>query len=133
MVKTIFACGNSREIRGAVVVTEVEAEPVRLRTALHFGSPVLVARGFRVIARLASGAEALVCLADTRAEAIATAKRLFGELPVGAVWLRLERWSGGVVAGRWVGEPTVKGVLPKLQRPRRRGRKAENRLEAGQG
>ncbi len=122
MVKTNFVCGNSRELRGSVVMSEAEAEPVRLRTALHFGSPVYVARGFRVVARLASGAEALVCLADTRGEAIAAAKRQFGELPEGAIWLRLDRWVGDLVAGRWVGEPTVRGVLPQPQRPRRKTR-----------
>lgn len=125
MVKTNFVCGNSRELRGSVVVSEAEAEPVRLRTALHFGSSVYVARGFRVVARLASGAEALVCLADTRGEAIAAAKRQFGELPDRAIWLRLERWAGGVAAGRWVAEPTARGVLPQPHRPRRKGRRVD--------
>lgn len=129
MVKTNYFCGNSREVRGTVIVNEVEAEPVRLRTALHFGSPVLVARGFRVIARLAHGGEALVCLAPTRADAIAAAKRQFGALPEGAFGLRLERWMGGELAGRWVVEATEKGVLPQPLRPRRRGRRLAKQVE----
>lgn len=83
-----------------------------------------VARGFRVVAKLATGGEALVGLGETRAEAVGMARRQAVVLPDGAVGLRLEWWVGGPTAGRWVEQRTTGGELPQPPRPTRRRRRA---------
>ena len=81
-----------------------------------------VGREFRVVAVTTTGGEALVCLAATRRRAT-TKATLFARhdrLPLGTVWLRLERWDGG----RWVAVKTGREELPvvRVTRPRRVGR-----------
>lgn len=82
-----------------------------------------VVRGFRVVAELATGGEALVGLADTRAEAVGMARRQVERLPDGTVGLRLEWWAGGPACGRWVGQRTGRGELPHPPRAKRRQRR----------
>lgn len=82
-----------------------------------------VVRGFRVVAELATGGEALVGLADTRAEAVGVARRQVEKLPGGTVRLRLEWWAGGPTAGQWVWQRTGRGELPLRQRQVRRDRR----------
>jgi hypothetical protein len=123
-----YLCGSSRavyyEARSvAPAAVRPEAETARLFTPIHFRGAQPAARGFRVVAGLADGGAALVCLGATAAEALAAARALAGSLPAGAVELRLERWVGGPRAGRWQTMRCRRGVRPRRRPGLRRQRR----------
>ena len=106
-----YLCGTSRTVYHAGNPT-VRADPpvrppkrdrdaVRLRTTLHVPGVPRATRGYRVVAELADGRQALVCLGATRQEAVARARRLTVALHREAVAVSLQEWVGSTTAGRW--------------------------------
>jgi hypothetical protein len=135
MATRTFRCGSSSAAYYApppvrkgpagspVPVARADTEPVRLRIRLHLGAARPAAHGFRVIAALADGDTALVCLGATRGEVIAGARAKTATLSPRAVALLLQQWVGRLAAGRWQTLPLRRGELAtprRAPRPRRR-------------
>jgi hypothetical protein len=121
MATRLYRYGSSSEVFATVrSETPADRDPTRLSTSLHMTAQP-VAQAFRVVAELAEGGTALVCLGASRVTAVAEAHgraRAFAE----AVRLRLERWSGTACAGRWEKVRTAPGELPRVHGRRRRRR-----------
>jgi len=123
MAMRTYFCGSSNSIYNAPPVKRlsspvaprraipVDREPVRLRTCLHLGAARLSAHDFRVLARLADGNYALVCLGATRRDVVAAARAAAWRFP-NAVSLLLQQWVGGRGRGRWQTLPLRRGELP---------------------
>jgi hypothetical protein len=99
----------------------------RLLIPLHFPKPSAGGFGYRLVARLADGTHALLCLGATRDEVARRAWSLSRELPAGTVELHLQEWVGGACAGHWLRLRSRAGELPRGQRRlmRRSARQAE--------
>ncbi len=117
MVTHAIKCGNSNQVYNAAPTAKEEAAPRRGTTPIHLGVTQTVTRSFRVMAKLRDGSLALLVAAQTRAEATGIARKRFREVPEGTARLVLEKWEGGLIAGRWVGIETRFGELPVLARP----------------
>jgi hypothetical protein len=129
-----FRCGSSSSVYYAPPVlparsaakssplARFDKEPVRLRTRLHLGAARPAAHGFRVLAALAGGDSALVCMGATRNEVIAGARAMAAALAPRAVGLLLQQWVAGARAGYWQTMPLRRGELEVAVRrnPRRR-------------
>jgi hypothetical protein len=127
-----YRCGSSSAVYQAAryrparpdrperALAREDREPVRLRTALHVVGVRLPARSFRVLAELAGGGAALLCLGADRDEALARARALAGP----EARLRLQEWVGGAAVGAWRGVPCPRGGLPRARRGLRRLRRA---------
>jgi hypothetical protein len=95
-----FCCGTSAAVFSpcpAAVPCPEDREPARLYTRLHLATATVTPAGFCVVAVGPEGCETLVCLAHTRAEAVGrmgTERGRFDEI-------RLQRWVGSTVTGRW--------------------------------
>src|SRR5262245_34525218 len=104
MGQRTFRCGNGRDIftrPPAEAAHPREPDPQRFRTLLHFPPRKAPSNRFRVMAQLDGGGTALVCLGDTRQDAIRLAWAMKNELPAQSVRLRLEAWCGGLRDGTW--------------------------------
>jgi hypothetical protein len=86
----------------------------RLRTRVHLFGRLVAPTFFRVVVRFWAGDEALLCLAASRAEAIARAREA---LPSGVTHVELQRWIGTARCGRWVPVTTRSDELPRSHRP----------------
>jgi hypothetical protein len=129
-----FRCGSSSAVYNAPPVVRptpagrpnpalrADTEPVRLRTRMHLAALRPVVHGFRVVATLAGGGSALVCLGVSRQEVVAAARAKLAALAPRAVSLHLEQWVGRPGRGRWQGLRPHKGELelPRRRMPRRR-------------
>jgi hypothetical protein len=135
MAQREYRCGSSSAVyqapryrparpdRPERAMAREDREPVRLRTSLHVSGVRLPQQSFRVLAELADGGTALLCLAADRDEALTRARALAGRLPVPAVRLRLQQWAGGACVGAWRGVPCPHGGLPRARRGPRRLRR----------
>jgi hypothetical protein len=98
MTVTEIRCGSSSAVFSVVPsagsVPE-DREVVRLRTRLHTVARKPGQAGFRVVGVSATGREALICLAHSRAEAAVRLRT------AGYAVVRLPRWAGTAFAGRW--------------------------------
>ena len=123
MALRFYRCGCSGQVyyapRADGPAREDEAAP-RLHTPLHLASPRPAGSGFRVLADLGEGRQALLCLGATRAEALGLARA--GALPRGTTRLRLQRWVGGPGRGCWQDLACRQGELPR-PRGERHGRR----------
>jgi hypothetical protein len=117
-----YLCGSSGAVYHVHEPAPDDGETTRLLTPLHLPRVQPRGFGFRVVADLGAGRQALVCLGATRCEALELARARIREVPAGATWLRLQRWVGGPGAGWWQDLPCKKGELPCLPRPGRRPR-----------
>jgi hypothetical protein len=115
----VFRPGQTRP---QVLVPRADTEPVRLRTRMHLAGALPGTHGFRVVARLADGDSALVCLGASRQEVIAAARPKVAGLARFAVSLRVQQWVGGLGSGRWQDLRPHRGELelPRRRMPRRR-------------
>ncbi len=141
MATRTYLCGSSRAVYNApparrpgptgrpVPLVRPDAEPVRLRTRLHLGAARPAAHGFRVIAALADGDSALVCLGATRREALAAARARVGAVPR-ALSLLLQQWVGGPGSGRWQTLALRRGEL-EAPRPRSARRRRARSVAVG--
>lgn len=135
MVLRTFRCGASSAIyyappvvfrpgqtRPHVLVPRADTEPVRLRTRMHLAGALPATHGFRVVARLADGDSALVCLGASRQEVVAAARARMSVLARFAVSLRVQQWAGGFGPGSWQDLRPHRGELelPRRRTPRRR-------------
>lgn len=73
-----------------------------MKTISRVEAEGVVSRSYRVVAELAGGGSALVCLATSWRHAVKSVHRLSGALPAGTSRLVLERWSGTPFSGRWI-------------------------------
>ena len=129
-----FRCGSSSAVYYApppvrptptgrpVPVRRADSEPVRLRTRMHLAGAVPAAHGFRVLARLADGDTALVCLGASRQEVVAAARAKLAGLARRVVSLHVQRWAGRLGSGRWENLRPRRGELEltRHREPRRR-------------
>ena len=127
----IFCCGSSNAVYQAnkrpsvrkdenrVALARKDQASVRLRTRLHVLAARPVAHPFRVVAQLADGSTALICLGTTQRETCARARALGYRLPREAVAVALEQWVGGF-SGEWRRVLCRPGELPRLRRRRLR-------------
>jgi hypothetical protein len=106
----------SRPDRPERALAREDREPIRLRTSLHVGGVRLPEQSFRVLAELADGGTALLCLGADRDEALARARALAGQLAAPALRLRLQQWVGGICVGAWRGVSCPRGGLPRARR-----------------
>lgn len=123
---------EGRKEKPARSVVREDREPVRLLTRITFGRMFSRLGNFRVMARTALGDEAVVCLGQTREEALVTARKLAAQLPADTVRLYLEEWQGGTLQGRWRRQQCRHEELPPApaarRAVRRRGRRGVGRL-----
>jgi hypothetical protein len=138
MAISTFRCGSSNAVYYAppvvhprpaaclIPAARADTEPVRLRTRLHLGSARPATHGFRVIAELADGDTALVCLGATRGEVIAGARAKAAALAARVVGFLLQQWVGRLGSGHWQTLPLRRGELAAHRRraPRRPRRAA---------
>ncbi len=96
-----------------------DVRAVRLRLTMHVAGIVRATRGYRVVAELAGGRLALVCLGSTQPDAVARARQLAAELHPDAVGVRLQEWVGDLTTGYWRNVRTQRLLAP-VTRPRRR-------------
>jgi hypothetical protein len=91
-------CGTSSEVwnQAPAVMPLEDQEAVRLRTPLHLSADAERAM-FRVLGVSLAGVETLLTLAAERATAERELGRRAGQFAV----VRLERWIGTALAGRW--------------------------------
>jgi hypothetical protein len=142
MASREYRCGSSSAVyqapryrparpdRPGRALAREDRGPVRLRTSLHVGGVRLPERSFRVLAELAGGGTALLCLGADRDEALTRGRALAARLAAPAVRLRLQQWVGGACVGAWRALPCPRGGLPRdrrggLRRLRRGGVAAE--------
>jgi len=123
-----FRCGSSSAVYYAppvrtrptgrpVPVNRADTEPVRLRTRMHLAGVRPAVHGFRVLARLADGDTALVCLGASRQEVVAAARAKLAGLARAAVGLHVQQWVGRLGSGRW---ENLRPYRDELELPRRR-------------
>jgi hypothetical protein len=121
-----FRCGDSSSLLSQETTPQASRQNVsspRLSIPLHVPPLQEVAHAFRVIAELARGRFALVCLGQTRQEALAGAWRCKGDLPAGTCRLRLQQWIGSYHQGAWIDLPSKRRELPQPRTPLRRCRR----------
>jgi hypothetical protein len=113
---------RSRPTGRPVSILRADTEPVRLRTRMHLAGALPAVHGFRVVARLADGDSALVCLGASRHEVVAAARAKAAGLARFAVSLHVQQWVGGLGSGRWHDLRPHRGELelPRRRAPRRR-------------
>ena len=134
MVKNTIRCGNSNGI-----YSEAPRGPERRvpftppRKVIHFGSPIPAMREFRVIARLADESVALVCVADSRQEAVELAWVAWERKIPGVEAVFLERWTVADGVAGWSSLKAAKGELPEKPRFTRRPGKKEARKVSANG
>jgi hypothetical protein len=116
--KVLFQLGNATRATGARLDEDRrdEAAAPRLRTRVHLFGRLSGASYFRVVAWLADGSEALVCLAGSRSEAIDRARSTGWWNR--ALRVELQRWIGTGASGRWVSVSTRGDEWPRPPRPR---------------
>src|SRR5262245_47274790 len=100
MAKRTYRCGNSTAVysngvHGASLPQDQER--VRLTSRIHFARGLEMPASFRVLGTDGRGAEALVCLAQTRDEAAAQLRAQADRF----VTIRLQQWVGRAFAGAW--------------------------------
>ena len=119
MALRTYLCGTSTDVyyEKPSLPARDDADAPRLRTALHLELGQSLACRFRVIARLADGRTALVCLAATRQEAKSLARGR-KDFPGDTLELRLQEWVGTAAVGSW-------RDLGRVWRVRRRARERE--------
>jgi hypothetical protein len=97
---------------------------------MHLAGVRPAVHGFRVLARLADGDTALVCLGASRQEVVAAARARLAGLARTAVRLHVQQWVGRIGSGRWENLRPHRG---ELQLPRRRTpRRRRERLPVGE-
>jgi hypothetical protein len=107
LMKTrLIRCGSSQALYQAPYQTlptaqpvRPDKEPVRLRSPVHVASRRSDILNYRVVARLADGRGALVCLGATPEDAAAKAR--VNAPPESTVQLYLQQWVGGTWSGSW--------------------------------
>ena len=133
MATRTYRCGSSSAVYYAPPVVRrapagrpnpvprADTEPVRLRTRMHLAAALPAVHDFRVVATLADGDSALVCLGASRQEVVAAARAK----PVPrAVSLHVQPWVGRPGSGHWQDLRPRRGELeaPRRRTPRRRAR-----------
>jgi hypothetical protein len=140
MAQREYRCGSSSAVyqapryrparpgRPERALAREDREPVRLRTALHVGGVHLPQQSFRVLAELAGGGTALLCLGADRDEALSRARALAAP----AVRLCLQQWVGGACVGSWRALPCPRSGLPRARRAGLRRRRRGGAAPAGE-
>src|SRR5262249_39313779 len=100
-----------------VPVNRADTEPVRLRTRMHLAGVRPAVHGFRVLARLADGDTALVCLGAARQGGGAAAPPQPPRPAPGPVGFAVPHWGGRLGSGRW---ENLRPYRDELELPRRR-------------